>query len=123
MKRRIIALVLLLVAMAVLAGCSRVGGATGTYKLTKFMGMDIEQANALYGMGGGEGSLEDMFIITLKAGGKADFEIEGEKQEVDYKIDGENIVLSYQGESLSGTIKDGVITLSVEGIELEFTKK
>ena len=123
MKRRIVAMVLLVVALVALVGCSSGGGVTGTYKLTKFMGMDIEQANSLYGLGGGEGSLEEMFIITLKSGGKCDFEIDGEKQEVDYKISGENITMSYQGESISGTIKGGVITLSVEGIELEFTKK
>lgn len=123
MKRRIIALVLLIAALTALVGCSGGGGFTGTYKLTKFMGMEIEQANSLYGLGGGEGSLEDMFIITLKSGGKADFEVDGEKQEVNYKISGENIELSLDGESINGTIKDKVITLSVEGIELEFTKK
>ncbi|MCR5005041.1 MAG: hypothetical protein K6A77_03965 [Clostridiales bacterium] len=123
MKRRIIALVLLVAALIALVGCSGGGGATGTYKLTKFMGMEIEQANSLYGLGGGEGSLEDMFVLTLKSGGKADFEVDGEKQEVNYKISGENIELSLDGESINGTIKDKVITLSVEGIELEFTKK
>lgn len=123
MKKRMISLVLVIAAIMMLVGCSGGSKVTGTYKLTKFMGMDIEQANSLYGLGGGEGSLEDMFLLTLKSGGKCDFEVDGEKQEVDYKINGENIELSYEGESISGTIKDGVITLSIQEFELEFTKK
>ena len=121
--KRIVALLLVAICVVSFVGCSGGSVATGVYKLESFMGMDIDAANELYGANGGEGSIDELFILELKSGNKAVFTIQGEKAELDYKISGDTITLSGQGESLSGTFKDGKITLSIEGVELIFAKK
>ena len=121
--KKLIALALVMIAVVSLVGCGGKNGATGTYKIVSFMGMEIEQANSLYNLGGGEGNIEDLFVLQLQSGGKATFTSNGQKAEGTYSIDGKSISLTVEGETLTGTIEDGKITLSIEGIELVFEKK
>ena len=95
----------------------------GTYKLSKFMGMSLENAQALYEAGQGGESLEEMFVLTLEAGGKATFTVEGETSELDYEIEDDKLTLATQGDSIEGTIKNGVITLAVDEFEIELSKQ
>ena len=77
--KRIVALLLVAICVVSFVGCSGGSVATGVYKLESFMGMDIDAANELYGANGGEGSIDELFILELKSGNKAVFTIQGER--------------------------------------------
>lgn len=123
MKMKKLALIVMSIMLIVIAcaGCSKKGGNAydGEYKLKSFMGMDLE---ALQEMFGEEGSAEDMFALKIE-GNKAVFMSEGESQEVDLKIEGDHITMTFEDESMEGTIKDGVITFDIEGVEMVLEKK
>jgi len=61
-------------------------------------------------------------VIELKCGGKAAFNSDGESEEVNWKADGDKIVLSAEGETMEGVYKDGTITFDMDGDVLVVTK-
>ena len=62
-----------------------------------------------------------MLVLELKADGTCVFTYEEESIELKWKVEGEKIILSYEGESIEGTIKDGIVTMEMgeETIELK----
>ena len=69
-----------------------------------------------------EQEAKESMWVELKSGGKATFFSDDEAEEVSWKVSGDTLTLTAQGEDLSGTIKDGVITFNLDGDILELTK-
>ena len=65
----------------------------------------------------------DSFKVDLKNGGKATFTIDGEDTDVSWKLEGETFTLFDDEQSMEGTLKDGEITLDVEGFEVVMAKQ
>ena len=66
--------------------------------------------------------LQNMIILELKADGICVFTYEEESVELNWKVEGETITLAANGEEMTGTIKDGVIALDVNGETIELKK-
>ena len=60
--------------------------------------------------------------IELKENGKCEFFLMGDLIAVDWTLDGEKLTLEAEGEVMEGTLKDGKLTLVMEGLELVFEK-
>ena len=109
--------VLLLVLMTVLTLCSCGGAKEDT---------SIYGTYTLYAMDYDEGIIvqtADLFdgesFVTIKSGG-AVINLEGDESNVTWKADGSKIVFSASDGDMNGTLKDGMLTLDVEGTNLYF---
>lgn len=120
--KRILAFVLSAVMLLSLCAC---GGAAdpnlGVYKLSSIIGMSVEDYAELTGTTAEEAA--DSFKVELKNGGKATFTIDGEDTDVSWKLEGETFTLFDDEQSMEGTLKDGEITLDVEGFEVVMAKQ
>lgn len=92
----------------------------GVYKLYTIVDMTIQEYADLFEVSVEEA--EKIMTLELKSGGKAVFTSDGESETVDWKVDGEKLVLSAEGETLEGTIKDGIITLDFDGESIQLKK-
>ncbi len=126
-KKIMVAVCMMAAMMVVLCSC---GGSNndGTYVVQSMMGMDVQQLLDMYASAGGDDqsvpkTAED--LATLKIDGKSfTMKINGQQDYTgDCEISGETIKLTIQGDTASGTIKDGVITIEVEGSSMTFKKK
>ena len=137
-NRRHLALFLsiLLLSLSVLTGCggkkqeaapekaapettSAFAANAGTYELYSFLGLSL----ADYAMMSGttEEEAKKSFCVELKEDQSALFKMDSEDPEkVKWKLDGENITLYADGdeETIDGTLKDGVLRLTIEGEEI-----
>ena len=137
-NRRHLALFLsiLLLSLSVLTGCggkkqeaapekaapettSAFAANAGTYELYSFLGLSL----ADYAMMSGttEEEAKKSFCVELNEDQSALFNMDNEDPEkVKWKLDGENITLYADGdeETLNGTLKDGVLRLTIEGEEI-----
>ena len=125
MKKALALALAALLLIGLLAACGGGGGGSskyeGTYYMSKLADFTVQEYADLF-----EISLEEAekaFAIELKSGGKASFIEDGEPEECTWKVDGEKLILTEDGETLEGTIKDGVITFDFDGEILELTKK
>lgn len=127
---------ILLLSLSVLTGCggkkqeaapekaapettSAFAANAGTYELYSFLGLSL----ADYAMMSGttEEEAKKSFYVELKEDQSALFNMDNEDPEqVKWKLDGENITLYADGdeETLDGTLKDGVLRLSIDGEEI-----
>ncbi|MBR4513962.1 MAG: hypothetical protein IKO61_03660 [Lachnospiraceae bacterium] len=106
------------------------GGNDGKYVVESMMGMDVQSLLDLYaGMGGDSEnvpkSAEDLMSLeidgnkfTMSSKMDESMEMKGE-----CKIDGEKIELTADGVTITGTIKDGKITIEEGGTTMVFKKK
>ena len=133
MKRTMAILLLAVLLLGLLAACGgKSGGGSvandpllGTYKFSKMGNMPVQEYAELL-----ELSLEEaqkFMIIELKSGGKGTLSVEGEVQNITWKTEGEKFTLTAkdennQDDTVEGTIKDGVITLDLEGEFIELSK-
>lgn len=137
MKKTIAILMLAVLLLGLLAACGgKSGGGNGsgsvandpllgTYKFSKMGNMPVQEYAELL-----ELSLEEaqkFMIIELKSGGKGTLSVEGEVQNITWKTEGEKFTLTAkdendQDDTVEGTIKDGVITLDLEGEFIELSK-
>ena len=124
MKKAIAIVLLAVMILGLLAACG--GGNNGekkllgTYKLYMLADMTIKEYADLFEVSVEEA--EKIMTLELKSGGKAVFTSDGESETVDWKVDGEKLVLSAEGETLEGTIKDGIITLDFDGEGIQLKK-
>ena len=66
---------------------------------------------------------EKGFTIELKSGGKATLVFgDEEPDDATWKVDGEKLIFSAEGETLEASIKNGTITLEEDGSVMEFVK-
>lgn len=133
MKKTIAILMLAVLLLGLMAACGgKSGGGSvgndpllGTYKFSKMGNMPVQEYAELL-----ELSLEEaqkFMIIELKSGGKGTLSVEGEVQNITWKTEGEKFTLTAKDENnrddtVEGTIKDGVITLDLEGEFIELSK-
>ena len=135
MKKTIAILMLAVLLLGLLAACGgKSGGGSGsvandpllgTYKFSKMGNMPVQEYAELL-----ELSLEEaqkFMIIELKSDGKGTLSVEGEVQNITWKTEGEKFTLTAKDENdqedtVEGTIKDGVITLDLEGEFIELSK-
>ena len=126
MKKTFAIVMLAVLLLGLLAACGGSGKDSGdnkyvgTYKLSKLADMTVQEYADLFEM-----KLEDaqnFMTIELKSGGKAVFTSDDEPAEVDWKVEGEKLILSAEGESIEGTIKGGVIALDFDGEIIELAK-
>ena len=112
----------------------------GTYKINKVRGQSVDELyeqmvelyKELYGdeldpedeaaLKEFRDGLQNMLVLELKADGVCVFTYEEESIELAWKVEGEKITLSANGEEIDGTIKDGVISLVMEGETVELKK-
>ena len=90
----------------------------GTYELFSLLGLSL----ADYAMMSGttEEEAKKSFYVELKEDQTAVFNMDGEPENVKWKLDGENISLYADGEAetLEGALKDGVLTLTIEDTDV-----
>ena len=125
MKRRVFAIVMAaLLLMALLTACGGKGSGdskyVGKYYTSQIGDWSIQEYAELLGIT--EEEAREFMWIDLKSGGKATFNSDGESEEVSWKVDGDKLILSVDGETMEGVYKDGVITFDMEGEILVMTK-
>ena len=107
--------------LGVLTACgSKTDPNVGVYKVESLMGMTVEEFAEM--LGEDVETTKDFMSIELKADGKATFTTEGEVEEVTWKLEGDKLTLTADGDTLEGTLKDGKITLGLEGEEIVLAK-
>lgn len=138
MKRFVsIALVVLMIA-ALFVGCSSNGSLDGTYKVKAIDGkavMDyfteaasksgVDVAQALSAMGLSADTLTDMLNITLKSDGTAEVSTkmsEDENSTGTWKQDGDQIIVTIDGDDQVFTLKDGELTTDLGGMTMTLGK-
>lgn len=114
MKRTLSILLVAVLLLGVLTACgSKADPNLGVYKLESLSGMTVEEFAEL--LGEDVEATKDFMTVELKADGKATFTTEGEANEVTWKLDGDKLSLTADGDTLEGTLKDGKITLDLDG--------
>ena len=119
MKRTLWAVLAALLLVGMLGGCGgNSGSATdenlGKYVCTKVSLGDIEMDISEMDMG--------ETYIELKEKGKAVITIDNESVSGEYKINGQQLHLTVDGETMIPSIADGEIRLDLEGMEFIFVK-
>ena len=66
--------------------------------------------------------LQEIFVIELKEDGVGIIRMEEDFGEINWTVEGETLILSVEGESIEGTIIDGVITLVMDDTSIELAK-
>ena len=110
MKRTLAIVLAAVMLLALLAGCGKADPNIGTYKLSGAMGLTLEEEAA------------EMVQIELKAKGVMEITFDGETETGTWKAEGEALTLEDAGETITGTIQDGVITIEIEGESMTLTK-
>ena len=125
MKKRVLAIVLAVFLLAaLLTACGGGSGSdskyVGKYYMSRIADWSAKEYADLFDIS--EQEAKESMWVELKSGGKATFFTDDEAEEVSWRVSGETLTLTSQGEELSGTIKDGVITFNLDGDTLELTK-
>ena len=84
------------------------------------MGYSLEEFAEMAGMT--EEEAADMVQMELKDKGVLSLTFDGETETGKWSADGETLTIEDAGESITGTIKDGVITIEIEGESMTLTK-
>ena len=121
MKRTLSILLAAVLLLGLLTACgSKTDPNVGVYKLESMSGITVEEFAEM--MGEDVETAKDFMSVELKADGKATFVSDGEPAEVTWKLEGDKLTLTADGDTLEGTLKDGKITLGLEGEELVLAK-
>ena len=123
MKRIITTLLMIATLMILCVGCGKGSkDVSGTYKITSIGGKSVADLQKQYDDAGMDVKIADMFKMELKSDGTFTMEYSGETQSGTYKVDGEKISMTIDGDTEEGTIKDGKITLGSGDDAMEFSK-
>jgi len=93
----------------------------GVYKLSGAMGFSLEEFSSMVGMT--EEETADMVQVELKDNGVLELTFDGETEAGTWQVSGDTITLEEEGETIFGTIKDGVITIEIEGETMTLTRE
>ena len=66
--------------------------------------------------------LMDMLTLELKADGTCALTYEEETMEMNWRVEGETLILSADGEEMECSIKDGIISLDMDGETIELSR-
>ena len=121
MKRTLAIILAAVMLLALLAACAgEADPNVGLYKLSGAMGYSLEEFAEMAGMT--EEEAADMVQMELKDKGVLSLTFDGETETGKWSADGETLTIEDAGESITGTIKDGVITIEIEGESMTLTK-
>ena len=122
MKRTLSILLAAVMLLCLLSACGSKAADPnlGVYKLESIMGLSLEEFAEM--LGEDVESVKDYMTVELKENGKASFSTEGDVEEVDWKLEGDKLILTADGDSLEGTLKDGKITLDFDDEEVILAK-
>ena len=93
----------------------------GVYKLKSIGGYTVETFAEM--MDQDVSTAGEYIMAELKSGGKCVFTVDGEAETVDWTLNGETITLDDGSEAQEGTLKDGVMTLDLDGQILILAKE
>ena len=126
MKKQIMVFLMALLMIAGLAGCggSKSKSAAGTYKMTKMgsgdMEMSAEEMSELFEM-------EVEMVLELKDDNSFTLDLgflgDGETANGTWKMDGDSLILSAEGDEISVTYDGKTIVMDVEGESITFEKQ
>ena len=135
MMKRIVAITLVVIMVAALfVGCGS-SSPEGLYRVKTMNGQSLkdammaemgsgateDQLNAFLQLMGIE-KLEDIITFDLQSGGKVVASMMGEKTEGTWKVDGEKITITIDGDAQEGTFKNGEITIEEDGMKMVLAK-
>ena len=92
----------------------------GTYRLKSFAGFSVELFAMMMELDVEEA--KDYFVLELDEDGEGRLIVEEESLEIAWTVDGDTLTISAEGEDLAGTIKYGIITFDMDGIEIKLSK-
>jgi ABC-type glycerol-3-phosphate transport system substrate-binding protein len=117
MKMKILAILLAAVLLAALGGCGNGSSLSGKYTLTDLV-VDDESYFTEEMMEAYSGT-----YMEFLSGGKMTYTMYGETAEGTFQLDGDAITVTVDGESLSGKVESGKITLnSPDGTSMIYEK-
>ncbi len=122
MKRIITTLLMIATLMILCVGCGKSKDVSGTYKISSIGGQSVADLQKQYDDAGMDVKIADMFKLELKSDGTFTMEYAGESESGTYKVDGEKISMTIDGDTQEGTIKDGKITLGEGDDSMVFSK-
>ena len=113
--KRAIAIILALAMILSFSACVGGGGKANDPNVGKYIGYQVdifgwEPIDKMYDLGEN--------YVELNTGGKGVFCLNGEKTNVKWKLDGENLTMTSQGIDCTGTLKDGVIITDYFGVDM-----
>ncbi|MBQ9269617.1 MAG: hypothetical protein IJ206_08895 [Oscillospiraceae bacterium] len=121
MKRTLSILLAVIMLLSLLTACGgKADPNIGVYKLSGAMGYSLEEFAGMMGIT--EEEAADMIQMELKDKGVLALTFDGETETGTWSADGETLTIEDAGESITGTIKDGVITIEIEGESMTLTK-
>ena len=91
------------------------GTIEGVYRLWNMMGMSLSEWAEIMGCSLEQAADSMRVEIVDEKTARVSFDTEEEMQEVGLSMDGDQITLSVEDETLGGTLKDGILTLDIEG--------
>ena len=122
-KKLVLAALMVAVMAFALCACGS-SGVTGTYVVTEVNGQNVDDALAQLKEAGSDMTAEQLCTITLNDGNSFTMTVMGtEMGSGTYEISGETITLTANNQPQTGTIKDGVITISVNNSSMTLKKK
>ena len=124
MKKRVLTFLMALAMLVSLVGCGGSKGPAGTYKLTTLnsggMEMSVEEMAALFGMDISVTlKLKDDNSFTMDMGVLA----EDESISGTWKMSGDTLILTAEGEEISVTYDGKTIVMDMDGEKLTFKKQ
>jgi uncharacterized lipoprotein YehR (DUF1307 family) len=120
-KKLVLAALMVAVMAFALCACGS-GNADGTYVVTETNGQNVEEALKAYEATGNKLTAEELCTITI-SGKTFNMNAMGVKAEGTVEIDGENLKMTSDGATANATLKDGVLTLNMNGTNMVLKKK
>ena len=122
MKRTLAILFAAIMLLSLLTACG--GGApdpnAGLYKFSGAMGYSLKEYAEMADMT--EEEAADMIQIELKDKGVVDLIFDGETTSGKWSLDGETLTFDDNGQTITGTLKDGVMEIELDGESVTLTK-
>ena len=123
MSKKVIGLVLVaILAMSMLVACGGTVDASDpnqglwTATVGEAMGVEVDAAEVF----------KDGFTIELQSDGKCRVSADGSSSNAKWTLDGNAITITVEGETMSGTLENGLLTLEnvfESGVNFKFEKK
>ena len=123
MKRILTAVLMRATLMILCVGCGKGKDVSGTYKLDSMAGMSVADLQKQYDELGISMNVADMITVEIKSDDTFTMKMDSESYSGTYKLDGDNISLTVDGDTQKGTLKDGTLTIGEGNEQMVFKKK